>query len=125
MTSAFSAIAWSIARARASESPWPSASFCLMGMIVASGARPTKPVPLALRAAMMPATRAVADDVRRPALVAAALDRLAVVVLLGQVVGARPDVHGLRQLRVLDVHARVDDGDAHLPVALCHSARPG
>ncbi|MDQ0810826.1 hypothetical protein QFZ63_002540 [Streptomyces sp. B3I7] len=39
-----------------SESPVLSASFCRTGMMVALGARPTKPVPARGRAAMMPAT---------------------------------------------------------------------
>ncbi len=45
-----------MASARVSAVPLPSASFCWIGMIVASGARPVKPVPFASRAAMMPAT---------------------------------------------------------------------
>ncbi len=56
ITSAFLAMACRIAVASVSAVPLPSASFCWMGMITASGARPTNPVPLAGRAAMMPAT---------------------------------------------------------------------
>ncbi len=56
MTWAFFATAQSTARAIVSVLPLFFSSFCRIGMIVASGARPTKPVPLRGRAAMMPAT---------------------------------------------------------------------
>lgn len=48
--------AWSIAWARVAALPLPCPSFCRIGMTVASGARPTKPVPAWGRAAIRPAT---------------------------------------------------------------------
>ncbi|CAM5604780.1 hypothetical protein SNARM312S_06476 [Streptomyces narbonensis] len=56
MTCAPLATAQSIALAIVSDVPLFFSSFCRIGMIVASGARPTKPVPSPGRAAMMPAT---------------------------------------------------------------------
>lgn len=56
MTLAPLAIAWSIAVAIVVSLPLLFSSFCRIGMMVASGASPTNPVPLRGRAAMMPAT---------------------------------------------------------------------